>query len=288
VSDPVHDLKHELLAAAERRHRAAAMGSRGRLRAATRVLLVAVSATIVTALALVVSVPRSDSPGLLEKAQAALTTPPDTIRHDKWEIVSTSTAAGCTVTRGPTEVWIDERPPYRWRAVVRDLPVVEEDVPADVTVPDCFAGVTTELGGTADPVCTASGCEPILHFHAPNTLRVSPISASVPPDPVHGLRDAIHDGLAHDDGATQLHGRTVEHIRIDPPPCDADRACPPPVDAYVDPDTFYPVEIDQPAFRGVSSVVRFLTFEYLPRTPANLALTNIRAQHPDAVVAEGR
>jgi hypothetical protein len=30
------------------------------------------------------------------------------------------------------------------------------------------------------------------------------------------------------------------------------------------------------------SVRRYLTFEYLPRTDANLALTNIRAQHPDA------
>ena len=39
---------------------------------------------------------------------------------------------------------------------------------------------------------------------------------------------------------------------------------------------------------GSSSIVRFhfvlrtLTFEYLPRTDANLALTDIRAQHPDA------
>ena len=52
---------------------------------------------------------------------------------------------------------------------------------------------------------------------------------------------------------------------------------------YVDPATFYPVEIHNPEFRGVSSVTRFLTFEYLPRTPANLKLTDIRAQHPDAV-----
>ena len=28
---------------------------------------------------------------------------------------------------------------------------------------------------------------------------------------------------------------------------------------------------------------RYLTFEYLPRTAANLALTDIRAQHPDAI-----
>jgi hypothetical protein len=56
----------------------------------------------------------------------------------------------------------------------------------------------------------------------------------------------------------------------------------PPTYAYVDPETFYPVEIHHPEFLGVRSVVRFLTFEYLPRTPANLELTDIRAQHPDA------
>jgi hypothetical protein len=32
----------------------------------------------------------------------------------------------------------------------------------------------------------------------------------------------------------------------------------------------------------VHVVTRFLTFEYLPRTDANLALTDIKAQHPNA------
>jgi hypothetical protein len=62
-------------------------------------------------------------------------------------------------------------------------------------------------------------------------------------------------------------------------------------DAYVDPDTFYPVEID---LRGTPYVpgylkgsprteIRFKAYEYLPRTAANLALTSIRAQHPHAI-----
>jgi hypothetical protein len=32
----------------------------------------------------------------------------------------------------------------------------------------------------------------------------------------------------------------------------------------------------------VHLVTRYLAFEYLPRTAANLALTNVHAQHPNA------
>jgi hypothetical protein len=286
MSDPIRDLKQELLAAAERQYEGAPMatGLWGRRRAPSRVLLVAASVAVAAALALVVSAPWSHSPGLLEQAQAALTAPPDTIRHEKVEVISTSREHACTVTRGPSELWADTKPPYRWRVLWRDLPFVYEDASPDVTEPDCWGGVTSELGGTSEPVCTAAGCEPILSFHAPNTLRISPISIGFPPDPVQGLRDAIDHGLAHDEGTTQLGGRTVERIRLDPPPdCDADQVCLPPQYVYVDPETFYPVEIHNLEFRGVRSVVRFLTFEYLPRTPANLKLTDIHAQHPDAL-----
>jgi hypothetical protein len=57
----------------------------------------------------------------------------------------------------------------------------------------------------------------------------------------------------------------------------------------VDPETFYPVETHAPGVMvepgGVVRfhvVIRYPMFEYLPRTAANLALTDIRAQHPDA------
>jgi hypothetical protein len=286
MSDPIRDLKRELLAAAERQQGSAraATGSWGRLRAPRRVLLVAASVSIVAALALAVGGPWSDSPGLLEKAQAALTAPPETIQYARWEVTSTSTEAGCTVTRGPSELWTDTMPPYRWRVLLRDLPLTVEDAPPDISEPDCWKGVTSELGGTDSPVCTATGCEPMLHFVAPNTLRVSPIWVAFSHDPVQSLRDAIDHGLAHDEGTTKLRGRTVESIRLDPPPaCDGEQVCLAPTHAYVDPETFYPIEIRNADYRGVRSVVRFLTFEYLPRTPANLALTDIRAQHPNAV-----
>jgi hypothetical protein len=92
----------------------------------------------------------------------------------------------------------------------------------------------------------------------------------------------------------------VERIRIDPPPACRRRAnCPhEPLYVYVDPETFYPVAFDRTDTQveiiggpgGSSShrqvrardVTRYLTFEYLPRTAANVALTNIYAQHPNA------
>jgi len=104
---------------------------------------------------------------------------------------------------------------------------------------------------------------------------------------VADLRRAIRAGLAHLQGSTELHGRTVERIRIDPCPAKSLNVYPSPCPdlvqlkggghAYVDPDTYYPVEI-----RLSGDVTRFAEYEYLPRTAANLALTNIRAQHPHA------
>ncbi len=47
--------------------------------------------------------------------------------------------------------------------------------------------------------------------------------------------------------------------------------------AYVQPETFHPVEI---VYGG--QTYRFLAYEYLPASTANLALTDIHAQHPRA------
>jgi hypothetical protein len=49
--------------------------------------------------------------------------------------------------------------------------------------------------------------------------------------------------------------------------------------AYVEPETFHPVEI----VYGLDTY-RFLAYRYLPATPTNLALTNIQAQHPHATI----
>ena len=67
----------------------------------------------------------------------------------------------------------------------------------------------------------------------------------------------------------------------------------------MDPKTFLPVQWETPSgytfgnpFTGeylrFDIVWRYSAIEYLPRTEVNLALTDIRAQHPDATVAKDK
>jgi len=286
MSDPVSDLKHELLAAAERqRAQAAGRTGRGGLRHLGRSRLVVAAGTlsIAAAVVLLFTSPWSNSPSFLERAEAALTPTAGMILHEEWEMTTTSTDPACTVAHGPSEIWIDETPPYGYRVLVNDFPRAAVGPPELA----CSRGTAAELGGTL-------GVEPTLRFVPPNTLSALPSRMSREPvDPVTGLRDALDAGTAHDEGRTQLEGRTVERIRIDPPSNCQFPPCPPEAGyAYVDPKTFYPVRTESPqgfiAQVGGPVLVRFhvveriLTYEYLPRTPANLALTDIRAQHPNA------
>jgi hypothetical protein len=290
VSDPITDLKHELLAAAERQHVQAA-GPAGRRRwlghlGRKRLLLTATTVAIAAAGALFFTAPWSKSPSFLARAEAALAADAGTVLHAKWEETWTSTDPACTVTRGPNEIWIDLTSPYRYRALMNEAgyPVV---YPSDPRAIGCSNGTATEVGGTLDPVQTT-------RFEPPNTLSHSPPLLILDPDPVAELREAISAGRAHDEGEAQLRGRTVERIRIDPPAglpsgC-ADAGCPhEPTYVYVDPETFHPVELHGVGFIVLDSVAWFrvvrrdLTFEYLPRTAANLALSDIQAQHPNAI-----
>lgn len=248
----------------------------------------AVAGAIATAL--FVSAPGTDSPGFLARAQAALAPRAGMILHEKWEVTVTSTDPACTVTRGPNEIWIDQTPPYRYRALLDGFP--SDLAHADPRALVCSSGTTVELGGTRMQTLMFVPVEAAVAGSVlpPNSLSASPLHYMHPLDPVTELREAISAGRAHDEGQTQLDGRTVERIRIDPPSYCPLPDCPPdPSYAYVDPETFHPVRVESPhGYIVLRSGVRFrvvmrtLTFEYLPRTDANLALTDIRAQHPDA------
>jgi hypothetical protein len=307
VSNPISDLKQELLAAAERQQAHPAPSEDAQRSASARAIdgedeqgsgalrrigrrpgyiVLAVGAlAAAAAAALFVTIPWNNPPGVLEKAQAALTPPAGTILHEKWELTSISTNPACTVTRGPSEIWIDQEPPHRYRVLLNDLP---PEPPLDPRALVCSSGTASELGGTFDPHCSATSCEPSLRFTPPNTLSYQQLLFRFHPgDFATELRESLSTGRAHDEGKTQLEGRTVERIRVDPPPTCPVPGCPrEPTYLYVDPETFDPVGIH--GYGSIDGlwqqiVIRYLTYESLPRTPANLALTDIRAQHPNAV-----
>jgi hypothetical protein len=279
VSDPIADLKQELLAAADRQ--LAAAPPRHRLR--NRLLLAAAALPVAAAVALFFTAPWKSSPGFLERAQAALAPPEGSVLHLRWRETHISKGLGCTVTLDPTELWADQTPPHRYRKIWWQPPPPAIQNADSRTVACNHNGGAIEIGG----VGTLS--TPLV-FVPPNTLRTADgVITGFTPDPVAKLREAIADGSAHDEGAVELDGRTVRRIRIGHR-C-ADRPC---ADyAYVDPETFAFVREEWPAGFGFAPgpgpetfyfdvVLDYLAFEYLPRTQANLALTDIRAQHPDA------
>jgi hypothetical protein len=182
-----------------------------------------------------------------------------------------------------SELWVDPMPPYRSRLLWRWLPMLQEDVSPEVTEPDCWKGVTYELGGTSKPVCTAAGCEPTLIFRPPNTLRASQITMGSLPDPVQALRDAIAHGLAHDEGTTQLGGRTVQRIRLDPPPdCDADQGLSPPDVRLRRPRDVLSRRDPQPRVPRRELRRAFPHLRVPTSNSREPRTTDIRAQHPNA------
>jgi hypothetical protein len=203
----------------------------------------------------------------------------------KWEDTDYPTNPQCTVTRGPNEIWIDQTEPHRYHALFFGL---DPYLPSDPSGHVCSKSTRFEFGGT---LTFGARAEWALRFVPPNRLSFNTYTFNFPWDPVADLRRAISTGHAHDEGKTQLEGRTVERIRLSRLPCaDPTTHCPDTAYLYVDPETFAPVERD--AFSAIAtpglpvvryrSVTHYLTFEYLPRTAANLALTSIRAQHPNA------
>jgi hypothetical protein len=245
---------------------------------------------LVTAAALSIFTPWKQSPGFLARAEAALTPPPSTILHLTSETTYTTKKFGCTVTRGPSEYWIDQTPPYQYRATNAFLLLFRAhqagaDPGQDVAAQRrflCTRRTPAEIGGNTHG---------LLVFNPPRTLRWWGPFFPAPLDTVVALRQALAAGDARRDGETQLDGQTVERIRWTRPDCPTRPCEDNPTFAYVDPQSLYPVRIDGPGVYstrstpiGIDVVVRFLKYEYLPRTPANLALTSIHAQHPDATV----
>ena len=244
------------------------------------------------AAALFISTPWTTSPGFLERAQAALTPPAGTILHYRSEATMTSTDPACTVRRGPHEFWIDQTPPHRFRALLNDLPKTQGPIRAR---------------SSARPGSGGGRRHARRHPGADARIRAAEQAARLADEVPHARRTLCHSFARR--SATEArttrarrsrraHGRAHPHRsrvhqverrrvqRLCPFP-----DCPPkPTYVYVDPETFYPVEVRSPYAVGLVNgpvlwhdlVVHYDTYEFLPRTDANLALTDIRAQHPDA------
>jgi hypothetical protein len=251
-----------------------------------RTMLAVAAITAAAAAALFVSSPWKTAPGFLEEVQAkaavqaALTPPPGRILHVKWDHIFTSEDPACTST-SRHEFWIDTTPPHRYRAIV---PLPPGPANADPGRLPCVKVTRAEVGGDLG--------KPNLRFVPPNRLVVDrPLYfSSVGQDPWAFALEKISEGRAHREGSTtQLDGRTVERVRFDPPtscPAPAAGHCPTePEYGYFDPETLSLLAWDyarDPMFPQWRNRERYLAYEYLPRTDDNLALTDIRAQHPDA------
>jgi hypothetical protein len=281
VSDPVRELKRELLAAAERQYAPVRAGREGARRRRRWLLLAAATLVIATAASLLSTAPWSTSSSFVERAEAALKPPARSILHQKWTVTTTSFAYGCTVRHRPNESWLDQAPPHRYRLLLNVPPP-----PATSRLAlACGNPKGPELGGTLDSSTT-------LEFAPPNTL-LTRSRIGLPIDPVADLRQRLAAGTAHEAGRGTAWGRPVERIRIDPEPgCSSQGCLWEPFEWWVDPKTLQPVGMmgiggmSEPGRRFIRLRVvgRFLAYDYLPRTAANLALTDIRAQHPSATM----
>lgn len=295
-SDDVRRRASARLAAAIERERASSAGSAHRFARRRYGVLAFAAALVVASAAALFLAPWASSPGFLERAQAALTPSAGTILHYKWQETRTWTQFSCTVTERPSEIWIDQTYPRKYRALLGHPPASSHEqlvvlvgyVPATSEDPRkqiCSRGRPAEIGGDLTE-------RPTLMFFPPDWLSYAPGQYHTPYDPVGELREAISAGRAHHDGQTTLAGRTVERIRIDPPSRCPFPSCREPSYAYVDPESYDLVQTESPygvyvlqggsLTRQFKVVTRYLTFEYLPRTAANLALTDIVAQHPNA------
>jgi len=296
-SDDVRRRAAARLLAAIQRERASSAGSAPRFaRRRYGVLAFAAALVVAGATTLFLSAPWASSPGFLERAQAALTPSAGTILHYKWQETRSSTQFSCTVTERPSEIWIDQTHPRNYRALlgngravtVDQFVLLFGDGPSTSDDPRkqiCSRGRPAEIGGDLTE-------RPTLMFFPPDWLSYAPLPYRTPYDPAGDLRAAISAGRAHHDGQTTLAGRTVERIRIDPLSRCPVPGCREPRYAYVDPETYDLVQTVSPYgmyVRGAGLrnwqfkiVARYLTFEYLPRTAANVALADIVAQHPNA------
>ena len=224
-----------------------------------RIGLLATALIGVAALALALTTPWSGGPSIVDRAQAALATPPGTVLHVKWRDTFTDNLGH--VNDDVTDAWMDDR--GRWHGFVTDA----------------RTGRRVEIGGTHDLR------QSVEYDPATNSIGWGLVTGGAYAfgDPVDVLRRELAEGTATAMGRATIHGRSVDRIHLRLVGVD----CKPVVHyLFVDPETYEPVEYRVTVFipNRVRLVRRFLTYARLPATTANLRRTDIRAAHPTAKV----
>jgi len=130
-------------------------------------------------------------------------------------------------------------------------------------------GPVDHRGEEADNGTTSFAYDP-----ASNTIYERPDTS--PPqftDPISQIREELQAGEAHVTGTANVGG--VQAYRI---------ALPSGIVGYFDTTDYRPLLLDDPQRDGTIVRLRVVAFEYLPQTPGNLRLLDLKAQHPDAAV----
>lgn len=255
----------------------------GRLRDARRLrrrVLFGACVVVATALALIVAAPWKGGPAILQRAEAAIS--PRVSR-----VLYMNFGACCGQLwksgRNHTQLWVETASPRHFRSVFGDKRAVH---------------VFSEVGGTLGPE-TSLGTHTVTSYMSynakTNTLvehvrsydRRQPLNF----DPLTVVRSALAAGTAHLDGRTVIDGEQAIRITLTTRDIDGRTGM---VIYLADARTYHPIEIRylslaafsyplEPIFarRGWSLTLRFQTFRYLNDSASNLALTNIRVQHPN-------
>jgi hypothetical protein len=212
----------------------------------------------------VLSVLPGSGPSAVARAAAVLNPADGTILHTV--VVTTSTNPDGSSSTGRTESWRQQSPPYDERSV-------------------------TEGRETA----MADG-RPEAYIPSEDTLHVLPPEAELPPSRgsagtgnrlLDNIRRYLASGEARTDGTVTVNGR--EAVRIifagsQSPAGSRGRAMG--ATYLVDAQTYEPIELRDVGDDGTVVTSRFVTYESLPATAANLALLSLRKQHPGATVVQ--
>jgi hypothetical protein len=145
--------------------------------------------------------------------------------------------------------------------------------------PYTFLGMKGPLGHEQQEA--GVGTTSLSYDVAANTIEEHPgVSRPSFSDPLSAMRQDLQDGQAEVMGSTTTYGIPTYEIRI----ASNGTLGPDSLIAYVDRRSYRPLLLADPQRNGQVVMLRVLTFEYLPATPANRRLLSLTARHPGARV----